>query len=307
VHHAIPFVLFGALAIGAALAVRRASAAPLLATAWAIPLIAANFAVNPLVRSSDLAREGEGHRVVTEALRATPGRLVHYGTHGGTYPNAFGWPLLVGVEQSPDVNLFRFLAPETPGLTEEVFNRYAHVVATLPPEPALLLQDDAFRVPIDPCSRRVATLGVNHFLLHPEYAARVPEVCACEFSVRRAGDLVLWTRRAPVGELGIARTPAPRSALDFDFGSGAAPGARVTLRRDGLTVDVLRDVQRPVALAVNRSLVDVVRCAAGAASALDAHVVVWPAPGRGASCRVDYLGTVGALRRLARTGERPSR
>jgi hypothetical protein len=298
VHHAVPMVLFAALMLAGALAMRSRAAASIVAAAWAVPLVAANFAVNPLVRSSDLAREGTGHRVVSEALSETPGRVVHYATHGGTYPNAFGWPLLVGVEQAPDVHLFRYLAQETPGLTEEVFNRYAHVVAILPPEPARLMQPDVFRLPVDPCSPRIATLGVNHFLINPEYAKQVPERCARSFFVRRAGDLVLWTRQAPVGPVGIARIDEPHTSLDFDFAADAARGVHLEPRRDGLAIDVPAEIRRPVAFAINRSLLERVECARGRVTEVDAHVVVWPSAGRGARCELKYLDSLGALRRL---------
>src|SRR5712671_2758414 len=107
--------------------------ATLLLTAWAASVVLANHRVNPILRTGLMFSKGKGHDAVDRALAHMPGRVLDYSTHFGAQLAAFGWPMLGGVHNAPDVELFRFLAPESPGLSEEVYNRYAHYSFELPP------------------------------------------------------------------------------------------------------------------------------------------------------------------------------
>src|SRR4029077_4471033 len=157
---------------------------------------------------------GKGHEVIDRALGDAPGRLLDYSTHFGSYLAAYGWPMLGGTNNAPDLELFRFLAPESPGLSEEIYNRYAHYSFELPPAATRMLQPDSIRVAIDPCSRRLAAFGVNHLLMTPE-SAPAP-ACAVEWTSQPVGELRLWSRRAPVCGVGVALGSA-KNALDFDY------------------------------------------------------------------------------------------
>jgi hypothetical protein len=295
---ALPY--FGPMALGAVLTwlgvalSRRNVGAWLVAFGWVVPLVVANLSVNPLVSSRDLFVRGEGHTTVRAAVAARPGRLVDYGTHPGAVIFGEGFASLGGVQVAPDPDLYGFLAPESPGLTESVFNRYAHVVFQLPPNQSRLIQSDWMAVAISPCSSRLATLWVNHFLV--PRAAQLPPDCAAEFDVEDAGGSRLWSRRAPVGPVGIARSAAPGSALEFDF--RAASPVRLTRRRDALLVEAPPGLGA-FATAVNLSLVDRVSCEGATASTLDAHVIITPNANSRVRCRIQFLGTAGALRRLA--------
>ena len=205
--------------------------------------------------------------------------------------------MLTGVSVAPDLDLFRYLGAETPGLGEELYNRYAHVLGQPPQANAVLLGDDAFTVPMSPCSRRLATLGVNHFVGNPGISA-LPPACTEAWEQRRAGDLVLWSRRVPVSPVGVATKEGPLGALDFDFdGRLSGAGPRLERHRNGVSIVVPEHWTRPVAFAVNRSLVESVRCRGARAAAFDAHVAVWPER-TGGRCDFEFLGSWGALRRL---------
>jgi hypothetical protein len=281
---------------GCALLARR-WASYALACAWAVPLVIANGLVNPLMPSAALFRRGSGHAVIDAALRERPGRLVDYtGTMGGTL-SGFGWPVLNSIYVAPDVELFRFLAPDAPGLTEDAYNRYARVEFVLPPAPSRLEQADAFQVGISPCSPRLAALGVNHLLTRSDIA--LPAACAAAFEPKQAGELRLWSRRDPVAAWGVQQATPPRGALDFDFSARAAGrAARLDPRRDGLAVEVAAGERRAIAVPLNLGVIDRVRCRSAHANMIDAHLVVTPEAVAGARCDVAYLGTAGGLRRL---------
>jgi hypothetical protein len=284
----------------ASLGLRRG--VPLLAVAWALPLVIADVAVNPLARSRATFVKGSGHAVVEAALAEAPGRVVAYGGHAGSVLSGFGWPALSVVYVAPDRGLFTYLGGEVPELEESVHNRYAHVSFGLPGDVTRVLSGDAFRVAISPCSPRLATLGVNHFLLPPGIAP--PADCRDAFAVRAAGGLQLWSRRQPVGDFGVTAAAAPRSALEFDFSArGGGSRARRAPSRDGFVVEVPPEPAASYALATNLSLVDGASCTDATARVVDTHVVVTP---RGARprCEFRYLDSVGALRRLA--GRRPA-
>ena len=273
-----------------------------LAIAWLLPLVVCDAAVNPLMPSGALFARGPGHAVVDAALKERPGRIVDFTGAPGATLAGFGWPVLASLQTAPDLALFRFLAPESPGLTESIYNRYAHVLFVLPPEPTRLLGADVFQAAISPCSPRLAALGVNH-VLAPR-AAAIPAGCEGTFDVRRAGDLQLWSRRRPVGSWGVAAAATPRGALEFDFSAGAASGAaRVVPRRSGVRIEIPAGERRAVAYPVHLELVDRVRCEGARAGTVDAHVVIVATGDGGGRCDLEYLGTLGAIRRLLRPGD----
>ncbi len=265
-----------------------------LAVAWALPLVLVNAPVNPLLPTSALYAKGAGHAVVDAALRERPGRIADYTATMGSVLAAHGWPVLTSLQTVPDLDLYRFLAPDSPGLTRAIYDRYAHVRFALPPK-RTLEEGDVVEVSLSPCSARLAALGVNHVLTTAD--AALPLACAATFDVRGAGSDLLWSRKIPVGGVGVARGEAPSSALDFDFSVGAAE-TRVTRRRDGLDVEVSPGERRAVALPLNLGVVERVTCARGCARTLDAHLVVQPEPEGGARCHVRFLGTRGGLKRL---------
>src|SRR5581483_998498 len=152
----IPPIAFAALLLGAgALLCGTPRGATVLLAAWVGAVVLANHRVNPLVQSRKLFARAYGHRVVDAALARAPGRVMDYSTHFGSYLAAFGWPMLGGTLTSPDLALFRFLAPESPGLTEDVYNRYLHYNFELPPARTRMLSPDAIRIALSPCSRRL--------------------------------------------------------------------------------------------------------------------------------------------------------
>ena len=108
--------------------------AALVLAAWVVPITLADFTVNPMIRARQIFLRGAGHEAIDRALASAPGRLVDYSTHPGATLSAFGWPVLSGVQEAPDVAMFRFLAPDSPGLTDEIYNRYAHYSFRLPPK-----------------------------------------------------------------------------------------------------------------------------------------------------------------------------
>jgi hypothetical protein len=294
-----PILLTGGLVLAGAAALDRRAGAVVLAIAWCVPLALSTARVNPLLRSRDLFHEEAGHRAVAEALARTPGRLVDYSTHEAATLGGYGWPVLATVDTAPEASLWRFLAAALPGLEERTWNRYAHVRFVLPPAPTRLVQADLFIAQLPPCDARVAALGVNHLLTARD--AVLPPGCAAEFERRPAGDLALWTRRRPVGLVGVAAGARPASALGFDWSPSAAGAARVTARRDGLVFDLPDAPGKHYAYAVNLGVLDEVACTNATAAFVDTHVVVshggGPGPGH---CQIGFLGTVGAVRRLLR-------
>jgi hypothetical protein len=292
-----PILLTGVLVLAGAAALDRPAGAVVLALAWCVPLVLSTARVNPLLRSRDLFHEEAGHRAVAAALARTPGRLVDYATHAGATLGGYGWPVLGTVDTAPEGSLWRFLEPAVPGLDEQTWNRYAHVRFVLPPTPTRLVQTDFFVAQLSPCGARVAALGVNHLLTEAD--AVLPPGCAAQFERRPAGDLALWTRRRPVGLVGVAGGARPASALAFDWSPSAAGAARVTVRRDGLVFDLPDAPGKHYAYAVNLGVLDEVACANATATFVDTHVVVshggGPGPGH---CEIGFLGTRGALRRL---------
>jgi hypothetical protein len=289
-----PMVLAGLLTLLGVALVRYRTGVWLITLGWVVPVVAANLAVNPLVSTRDLFVQRGGHMAVHEALQSRPGRLLDFGTHAGALLAGEGFATLGGVQVAPDSDLFRFLTPESPGLTEHVYNRYAHVLFAMPPGTSQIIQADWIQVAVSPCSARLATLWVNHFLVGP--SATLPAECAGAFEVREVGESRLWSRKIPVGPVGIASTRTPRSALEFDF--RAASAVRLTRLRDALLIEAPPG-QSPFATAVNLSLVDRIECQGASAARLDAHVVVTPRGDAPVRCEVKFLGTPGALARLA--------
>ncbi len=301
VRHWTPIVGSVSLLVAGLATLHRRRGTWLIAASWAIPLVIANVAVNPLVRSRDLLREGTGHAVVHDALVRVPGRLLTYSKHPGAVLAGFGYPVLPTVQLAPDVDLWRWLEPEVPGLREEVFNRFAHASAVLPPAETRLVSPDFFWVALPPCSARLAALGVNHVLTKPDEA--LPSACRDDFSVQPAGELSLWTRRRPVNGIGVGRSENACDPLTFDW--RATQGVpSVEWRRAGLTVRFPPGAKRPAAIPLNLALIESVQCSGATAQASGAHLIVTP-DGEGAGrCDAAYLGTAGALRRLV-TGRGP--
>ncbi len=292
----VPPIALAALLLSAgALLSGTARGAAVLLVAWGASVALANHRVNPLVESGKLFAKGEGHQVVDGALARAPGRILDYSTHFGAYLAAFGWPMLGGTLTSPDLGLFRFLAPEVPGLTEEVYNRYLHYNFELPPARTRMLSPDAIRIALSPCSRRLATLGVNHLLMFPGSA---PEPgCASEWTSQAAGELRLWSRRTPLCAVGVARG-SPASALEFDY---SCPGeAKVHAGVAALSIEVPQDPSRSWAFALNSRVIAGIDCSGATARFLDAHLVIQPRGAVPALCHARYLDSGAALRRLLR-------
>jgi hypothetical protein len=297
-NHFAPCVLAAGAALAGAALLETRWGPRLLALAWAVPLVLADVGVHPLVASNELFARGSGHAQVDRALASEPGRLLDYTTHIANSLAGYGWPVLSAVQFAPDVGMFRFLAPDSPGLREEVFNRYALVHFRPPPGLAESPSDDSVWLFVSPCSQRLAALGVNHFLAYP--GDRLPPECADRFVARPSAELQIWSRKDPVCAFGVARGPAPVSdALRYDY-SCAAGGSAARLRpgRSGLTVELPADSGVQFALALNLSLVDRVSCQSATARLGEAHLFFAPTGPSGASCRVEFLGTAGGLRRL---------
>jgi len=297
-NHFAPF----ALATGAALAgvalLETHWGPRLLALGWALPLVLANVGVHPLVATDQLFARGSGHAEVERALASEPGRLLDYTTHIANSLAGYGWPVLSAVQFAPDVGMFGFLAPDSPGLREEIFNRYALVHFRPPPGRAASPADDSVWLFVSPCSQRLAALGVNHFLAYPD--DRLPSECADQFAVRWSGALQLWSRKTPVCAFGVAHGLAPVSdPLQYDY-SCAAGGAAAHLRpgRSGFTVELSGGPGVQYALPLNVSVVDDVTCEGASAQLGQAHLFFAPTRSAGASCRVGFLATVGGFRRL---------
>jgi hypothetical protein len=256
--------------------------------------VVVNLGVNPLAKTQDLLVTGAGHRAVAAALKAAPGRLVDYDTHWASDLVGEGFATLGGVDIAPDVDLFWFLAQESPGLTPDVFNRFAHVRFAMPPQVSGLAGPDLFHVAVSPCSQRLATLWVNHFLVYS--SAVLPPECAADFVVRDVGVARLWSRKAPVNQIGVALTDTPAGALSFDF--RVRSEVKLTPKRDRLLLESPPG-GRPFATAFNLSLIDKIECTGASASITDAHVVVTPHRGEPVRCEIVFLGTTGAIARLA--------
>jgi hypothetical protein len=266
----------------------------LVALGWAVPLVAVNLGVNPLVKAADLLPVGQGHRVARAALETAPGRVVDVSTHWASELTGEGFAILGGVYVAPDIDLFHFLAPESPGLTADAFNRYEHVRFVLRPQTSGLGATDLLNVAVSPCSRRLATLWVNHFLVFRP--ATIPSECAADFVVRDVGESRWWSRKVPVNQVGVLSQGAPDSALKFDF---RAPNrVSLTRERDGILLEAPPGSE-PFATAVNLSLIDRIHCSGASASTIDAHVVVTPRGDQPVRCEVKFLGTRGGLARLA--------
>ncbi len=289
-----PIVLAGVLLSAGSLLSGTRRGATLLLVAWMASVVLANHRVNPLVHSSQLFAEGEGHREIDRAIAQTPGRLLDYSTHFGAQLAAFGWPMLGGIQNAPQLALFRFLGQESPGLTEEVYNRYAHYSFELPPAKTRVANTDVIRVAISPCSRRLAALGVNHLLMEADAAP--PLACTAEWIQHPAGQLRIWSRRMPVCAVGVA-DGAPASAVDYDY---ACPShATFASSAAGFSIEVPADAVRSWAVSLNPAIVGAVDCSGATARFVDAHLVVHPQTGAGpASCRGRYLDSPVALRRL---------
>lgn len=294
-------LLWGGGALAGVAALRTRAGSLLIAGAWTLSLILSDVAVNPLLPSRELFARGAGHAVVDSALQRTGGRVLDFTETQGDVLAGFGWPILGGVRVAPDLGLARFLAPDSPGLSEFIANRYAHVHFVLPPRPTRLVQGDLYELSISPCSERLPALGVNHLLTRQGVA--LPASCADAFEARAAGEAVLWTRRRPVALTGVARTPSPRTALDFDYAADAPGQPRLEPAREALRV-LAPAGGRAVAVPINGSVVESVECEGARPAFVDAHFVMLPTGTRPASCRLAYLGTTGGLRRLLRH-ERP--
>ena len=299
-NHLAPIVLAAIAAIASVVQLRTAWGPFILVSAWAFPLLIADWAVHPLTRSRDLFARGSGHAVVERGLLAQPGRVLDYTTHIANSLAGYGWPVLSSVQFAPDTGMFRFLAPDSPGLRDEIFNRYALLQFRPPPGRAENPAEDAVRLFVSPCSSRLAALGVNHFLAYPE--DRLPAECADQFVVQAAGEIQLWSRKDAVCEFGVARAAAfPKTALDYDF-SCRAGGARARLvpHRSSAVVELPAERGIYYALPMNLSLVDEIRCEHATASLGEAHLF-FTTDGTQATCQVDFLGTRGGLRRLLRS------
>jgi hypothetical protein len=289
-----PMALAALLTLLGMALLRYRPGAALLALGWAVPLVAVNLGVNPLIKTADLLPVGQGHRVARAALDKAPGRVVDVSTHWASELGGEGFAILGGVYVAPDIDLFHFLAPESPGLTADAFNRYAHVRFVLRPQASGLGAFDLFNVAVSPCSRRLATLWVNHFLVLR--SATIPSECAADFDIRDAGEGRWWSRKVPVNQVGVLFKGAPDSALKFDF---RAPNrVSLTRERDGILLEAPPGSE-PFATAVNLSLIDRIRCRGASASTIDAHVVVTPRGDEPVRCEVKFLGTRGGLARLA--------
>jgi hypothetical protein len=297
--HFVPVLVAASLSALACARMGTRSAARLLAIAWALPLLLANHAVNPLVPTRSLFAEGPGHAAIARALAAEPGRLLDYSTHRANWLAGYGFPVLAAVQLAPDLDFFAFLAPDAPGLREELYNRYAQVQFAMPPGSSSLLGVDALEVSLSPCSRRLSALFVNHLLTWP--FDPLPPGCD-GWSVRRAGALLLWSRKDPVCPLGVSRTAAGEVELDpvdFDYSCSAGGGAvGMEKRRDGLRVTFPAGSVGQFALAINLSIVDAVSCTAARWRSAGAHLVFAPDSAGGAECRISYLGSRGGIRRL---------
>lgn len=261
-----------------------------LALAWAIPLVATNVSVNPLLRSQDLFHAEAGHKAIELALSEHPGRILDLDTHSGAALAAFGWPVLATVDTAPEPSLWRFLGG--PVLPQEIWNRYAHVRFSMV-LPTALLQNDSFVFSVNPCDARFVALGVNHFLTG-QYP--LPEECIDEFDVHAAGWLLLWSRRSPVSPIGYARGERPGSALAFDWHSEVA--AHLVPRRDRLTFESAGESEVHYAFPLNLAIIEDIACEHAKATTIDTHVVVSPSGDGLARCDIKYLGTSGAVMRL---------
>jgi hypothetical protein len=295
----LPIALCALLACAALAAPSPRRGVVLLAASWALPVLLATWAVNPVLRKKDLFVRGEGHRAVDRALAERPGRLVELVGYDGNVLATHGWPILGSVGMAPDLSMFRFLAPDSPGLTEEVYNRYSHFRFTLPSygKATVSAGGDDVVIPISPCSARLAALGVNHLLLLSDVR---PDTCGDEFETRPAGYLQIWSRRRPVGSVGYSADRSTSNALAFDYRVGGS-GERLVLEpgRDRMVVELKGPAEGAYAFPFNLSLVESISCEGATARTADAHVVVVPS-GAGARCEVRYLDSWGALRRLAR-------
>ena len=288
-----PMVLAAILLCTGAWRAGTARGASVLLWAWAACAVLANHRVNPVIHSRQMFAKGEGHRVVEQALARVPGRILDYSTHPGAQLAAFGWPMVGGIQNSPDLALFRFLAPDSPGLTDDVYNRYAHYSFELPPARSRVLGPDLIRVAVSPCSRRLAALGVNHLLTEPH--AALDAACAPEWVTQPAGDVQLWTRRSPLCAVGVSER-APASALDLDYSCAAK--ASIDAGSGSLTVEVPATPARWWSFAINPAVVGAIECSGGSARIVDAHLIVH-GEGQGvARCSVRYLDSLAALRRL---------
>jgi len=266
--------------------------AALLLAAWTAGVILANYRVNPLIWSPRMFATGSGHAVVNGVLARIPGRILDYSTHPGAVLAAFGWPVIGGVQDAPDLALFRFLEPDSRGLTDAIYNRYAHYSFIGGDAASRIVTADSIQVAISPCSARLAALGVNH-LLADEGLDPGPG-CATAWSVRAAGELRLWSRRKPVCAIGVARG-SPAAAMDYDYSCPSE--AQFESDASGFTVRVPADPARSWALAVNEGVVGSVQCNGASSRFIDAHLAMHP-DGPDPHCRVRYLDSVDALRRL---------
>lgn len=271
-----------------------------LAAGWALSLFMVNVKVNPLVRSRHLFYRGEGYAAIEKALAEEPGRVVDYRIHFGNTLAGHELPSLATVQFAPDLGFYRFLTAGAEGVSEDLYNRYAIATFALPPEKTRILNkdEDYIQVAISPCSRRLAALGVNHFVV-PATAA-VPAECANAFTVAPAGEVVLWSRKEPVCTFGLATgLRAPLSAEDFEFSckhSGEQP--RFHVRRSGFDIEAPAGAGVHYAIAMNTSLVGKSECSNAGLRTLDAHLVLSPTGTGPAHCSVNYFDSVDAIRQL---------
>jgi hypothetical protein len=274
----------------------------ILAAGWALSLLMVNLKVNPLVRSRHLFYRGNGYAAIERALASEPGRVVDYRLHFGNTLAGHGLPSLATVQFAPDLGLYRFLTAGAEGVSEDLYNRYSNTTFVFPPEKTRLLNQDYFQVAISPCSRRLAAVGVNHFVVSTPTA--VPPECANAFTVAPAGEVALWSRKEPVCTFGVAKGPRPpASAEDFDFScksSGNQP--RLHLRRRGLDIEAPAEAGVHYAMAVNTSLLGESSCVNAALQTLDAHLVVSATGGGPVLCSVSYFSSVDAIQRLLDIG-----
>jgi len=153
---------------------------------------------------------------------------------------------------------------------------------------------NVFPMPAGLSYAEAAALGVNHLLTSK--ASRLDESCAREWTAQDAGDLLLWSRRAPVCATGVA-PGQPRSALDFDY-SCSGENVRTTAGVTAFSIEVPADPSRSWAVALNPAVVSRIECAGAAGRFLGAHLIVTPQGGTKATCVAHYLDSLAALRRL---------
>ena len=304
--HWLPMTVVAVTSMVGLLVLHDSRGAFVLAAGWALAVFLINVKVNPIIRTRDLFFKGSGYAAIERALAEKPGRIVDYQLHFGNTLVGHGVPSLASVQFAPDLGLYRFLTAGQ-GTPEDLYNRYANTMLAFPPAKTQLLNQDHFQVAVSPCSRRLAALQVNHFVVSAPTA--LPSDCSNSFETIRAGDVVLWSRKAAVCRFGVARGPRPpESAEEFDYSCRASREGQPRLEVGRLGFDLQAPAGSGIhyAMAINTSILGQVSCVNAEAEIVDTHLVVSP-DGRGqVRCSVTYLDTLGGIRRLLETRKRPA-